>query len=332
MDLTPKQQTSEALRQAETVLIATAQQPTVEQASAVLALAMILRKLGKKVTAIITDPLPPAIQTLNLEAADTNLSGLRDFILKLDLTKAEVDRLKYTVEDGKLNIFITPFKGGFAPNDVTYTYGQPQYDVALVLAVPQHKRLDKVFSQNPGLYESVPIVNIDYHRNNENYGAINLVEPNAASLGEILMALAESLQTGLVDAPIATALLAGIVSATDRFTAQHTTAKALTVAAQLMAAGANQQQVIKALYGGKDNDRGRDRNRDKQKNQPQPSQPAASPTTPRTEVVAAPADEFQIPSIETTVAPNPQGADFDQVAESFNQPVDGQEIKYDPGA
>ena len=49
MDLTPKQQASEAIRQAESILIVTSQRPNIDQTSSVVALAMILRMLGKKV-------------------------------------------------------------------------------------------------------------------------------------------------------------------------------------------------------------------------------------------------------------------------------------------
>ena len=248
MDLTPKQQTSEAIRQAESILIVSGQNPTTDQIVAVLGLAAILRKFGKKVSAVITDPVPSKLNFLELPAAEASLQGLRDFILKVDLKKSQVDKLRYTVEDEKLNIHITPFQGAFAPSDVTFDYGNYHFDVIIVLGVPSKSRIDNVFNKAPQMLADTPILNIDFHRINESYGAVNLIDQNAASLCEILVALAESLQTGLIDEPIATAFLTGIMASTDRFTAQHTTAKALTVAAQLMAAGAKQPQVVRALY------------------------------------------------------------------------------------
>jgi DHH family len=250
MDLTPKQQTSEAVRQAETILIMTGQHPSVDQVSAVIGLSMILRKFGKKVSAVISDSLPQSAQLLDAGVVERNLGGLRDFILKLDVSRSEVDKLRYEVAEGKLNIYITPFKGAFAPSDVTFDYGQTnfQYDLAIVLGVPTRARIDRAYERNLALFEKIPVVNLDFHRSNENYGAVNLIEPNASSLCEMLVALAESLQGGIIDAEIATALLMGIVASTDRFTASHTTSKSLTVAAQMMAAGARQQAVVKALY------------------------------------------------------------------------------------
>jgi hypothetical protein len=258
MDLTPKQQTSEAIRQAESILITTGQHPSVDQIAAVIGLGAILRKFGKKVSTVISDSLPQSVQLLDVNGIDRNLGGLRDFILKLDVGRSEVDKLRYEVADGKLNIYITPFKGGFAPSDVTFDFGQPnfEYDLAIVLGVPTRARIDRSYERNQALFEKIPVVNLDFHRSNENYGAVNLIEPNASSLCEMLVALAESLQGGIIDAEIATSLLMGIVASTDRFTASHTTSKSLTVAAQMMAAGARQQAVVKALYrDGKGNER-----------------------------------------------------------------------------
>ncbi|MDB5179100.1 MAG: exopolyphosphatase-like protein phosphoesterase RecJ protein [Patescibacteria group bacterium] len=260
MDLTPKQQTSEAIRQAETILITTAQRPSIDQISAVIGLSMILRKFGKKVTAVISDSLPPSVQLLDTAQVSKSLGGMRDFVLKLDVTKAEVDKLRYEVKDGKLQIFITPYKGGFAPSDVTFDYGEAQfeYDLAIVLGVPTRVRIDRIYEQNSAMFDTIPVLNLDFHRSNENYGAVNLIDSNASSLCEMMVALAESLQGGIIDADIATALLMGIVGSTDRFTASHTTSKSLTVAAQMMAAGAKQQAVVKALYRG-GGERGNDR-------------------------------------------------------------------------
>ena len=247
-ELTPKQQSSEAIRQAETILILTGQHPTIDQTAATIALASILRKFGKKVTAIISDNVPQQVSFLPTSEIDRGMDGLRDFIIRVDQTKAVAEKLRYEVEGEKLNIYLTPQKGGFAPSDITYAHGDFHYDLAIVLGVPTRARIDKVYAENASLFTTLPIVNLDYHRSNENYGAINLIEPTAASLCEMLVALAESLQSGMIDETLATCLLAGIISSTDRFTAAHTTSKSLTVAAQMMAAGAKQQVIVKSLF------------------------------------------------------------------------------------
>jgi nanoRNase/pAp phosphatase (c-di-AMP/oligoRNAs hydrolase) len=280
MDLTPKQQASEAVRQAESILIVTGTRPNIDQTASVVALSMILRKLGKKVSALITEQTPQSISFLTQGQIDRSLTGLRDFVIKVDLHSAEVDKLKYTIEDGKLNVHIMPFKGGFQSSDVTFSHGDYHYDLIIAVGVTSRSKLDPFFTANAGLLDSTPLLNLDYHRINENFGAINLVDTNSATLAEMLVSLSESLENGLIDEPIATALLAGIMAATDRFTGSNTTPKAMTVAAQLMAAGGKQQQIVKAVFGGSDRDRDRsDRNKPKQGSQPQASRPQQPQTT-----------------------------------------------------
>src|SRR5690606_7928928 len=69
------------------------------------------------------------------------------------------------------------------------------------------------------------------------------------SLCEMLVSLSEALkeEKTLLDEQTATAFLTGIVSATDRFSNDHTTSRVMTMAAQLMAAGANQQLIAAKL-------------------------------------------------------------------------------------
>lgn len=290
MDLTPKQQASEAIRQAQSILLVTGQRPNIDQVASMVALTYALRKLDKKVSPLITDRIPGGAQFLSKGVINTSLDGSRDFIVGLSLAKAEVDKVKYTVEDNKLNVHITPFSGGFTPSDVSFSQGDYHFDLIIALGVPRRANLDRIFEQNPGLLSSIPMLNLDYHRINEQHGAINLLETNSSTLSEIVLALTESVQGGLLDAQIGTALLAGIMAATDRFTAPSTTAKSMTVAAQMMAAGADQQKVTKEIFG----ERPRREDRPKQQNQPK-----STPATPKP-VEKAPEPVYEAP------APAPQ--------------------------
>ncbi|HVE80918.1 MAG TPA: DHH family phosphoesterase [Candidatus Dormibacteraeota bacterium] len=309
-ELTPKQQTSEAIRQSESILIITGQHPSVDQVSAAVALARVLRKLEKKTTVLVSDQLPAGSRFLSTSVVERQLSGLRDFIVQVDLGRSEVDKLKYTIEDNRLNVHITPFSGGFKPEDVSYTYGDYQFDIVIALGVSSYSRLERQYQQNPELFKSIPLVNIDYHRGNENFGAINLVEPAAASLSELIVALAESLQTGSIDQEIATALLAGIMAATDRFTSNHTTPKTLTVAAQMMAAGADQQQVVTGLYRGVG---------DKPKNPPRSNQSQSqSQTQPLRDHQSRPVERKEQTQPQPKPAPPPKS--FEQFAAPQPEP------------
>lgn len=72
----------------------------------------------------------------------------------------------------------------------------------------------------------------------------------ATSTSEILVSLIEAIQKDkpLLDKQIATALLTGLIYDTSSFQNINTTPKSLTIAAQLVAAGGAQQEIVKNLY------------------------------------------------------------------------------------
>jgi len=94
----------------------------------------------------------------------------------------------------------------------------------------------------------MPIINIDHHSGNDYFGTVNLVDLQASSTSEILVSVIESLDPKLVDENVATCLLAGIISSTNSFQSSNTTPKSLTVTAQLIAAGANHENVVRNLF------------------------------------------------------------------------------------
>lgn len=337
MDLTPKQQASEAIRQAQSILLVTGTRPNIDQVASMVALTHALRKMGKKVSPVVTDRIPGGAQFVAKGVVDNSLAGSRDFIVQLSLAKAEVDKVKYTVEDGNLNIHVTPFSGGFKPADVSFADGDYHFDLVIALGVPRRENLDILFNKNPNLLTTVPMLNLDYHRINEQHGAINLVETNSSTVAEMVLALTESVQGGLLDTQIATALLAAIMAATDRFTSANTTAKSMTVAAQMLAAGADQQKVTKEIFG--ERPRREDRSKQQDKPAPKPVEPkevvqeAPKPVEP----APAPVDEPEVfemaPGVEVDVdeeIDNFINGNVDKELLEWEAPADESVINYRP--
>lgn len=319
MDLTPKQQASEAIRQAESILLVTGQRPNIDQISSMVALTYALRKLDKKVVPLVSDRVPGGAQFLARDVIENSLSGARDFIMQLNLAKGEVDKVKYTVENGKLNVHVTPFRGGFSASDVTFDQGDYHFDLIIAVGVPRRSNLDTIFDKNPNLLQNIPMLNLDYHRINEQHGAINLVETNSSTLAELVLALTESVQTGLLDDKMATALLAGIMANTDRFTAPHTTAKSMTVAAQMLAAGADQQRVTKEIFG----ERERKNGRDKQKPEPKTEKKPELKEVPREEAQPQTQPAVQPPEVFQEVPTEPEYVEDSNVEAEIDAFING---------
>lgn len=247
MDLTPKQQTTELIRQAQNILIVTGREPNNDQLASAVGLQAVLTKLGKVANVVITDRLPKLESVLDTSKVARDMQGVRDFIVSLDMNQVQVDKVKYDVNGSKLDITVTPHGGNFAAKDVSFGYGAYQFDLVIALGVPSISKLDRLHEADPTIFDGLHLINIDYHRINESYGSVNLIDTSATCVAEILISTIESLGQGMIDAPIATAFLGSFMSATANFTAPATTAKALTIAAQMMSAGAKQQEIVKVL-------------------------------------------------------------------------------------
>lgn len=255
MEQTPKQQIAELIKSSQRILLATHQGPDGDAIGSLLAMVRVLKKLGKDVHAVTSDDVPGVFSFLpGFDELQTNFKVSRDFVIALNTTQAKVDKLGYKAsEDGStLDIVITPRSGSFEASDVQFKSGASRYDLIIVLDAPEIERLGPIFEKNAPLFYETPLVNIDHHPANDHFGKINWVDITATSTAEILVALFESLsgQLGepLIDEDISTCLLTGIITDTGSFQNQNTTPKSLTVAAQMVAAGARQQEIIVNIF------------------------------------------------------------------------------------
>ena len=250
-ELSPKQQVVDILKNNQKFLILTHKDPDGDAIGSMLSLALSLNRLGKEVFAYSGDSLPSVYNYLpKLDTISNDFNGKRSFIISLDVSSVKADKIMYKVLDNKLEIIVTPKDGQFEEKMVSFPKGGFNFDAVIVLDSTDLERLGSVYDEHSEIFYEVPVVNIDHHAGNNHFGKINLVDLTATSTSEILVSLIESL-TGdpkFFDENIATALLTGIITDTNSFQNTNTTPKSLTVAAQLVAAGADQQGIIKNIY------------------------------------------------------------------------------------
>ncbi|MFA6423108.1 MAG: bifunctional oligoribonuclease/PAP phosphatase NrnA [Patescibacteria group bacterium] len=251
--LNTKQQVSELIKHSQKILILTHTDPDGDAIGSLLALTLILKQMGKDVTAAYGGLLSPAYSYLPLTHVTNNFVVNKDFIIKIDTENTKIDRISYRESEEKkdqLNLVITPTQGRFEAKNISFEEGKAKYDLICLLDCSEESRTGAIYRENPELFEETPIVNIDHHLTNTHFGKANLHDLNATSTCEILVSLAESLsrEKNLVNAEIATCLLTGLITDTDSFQNDNTTPKSFTVAAQLVAAGADQQKIIQKVY------------------------------------------------------------------------------------
>jgi phosphoesterase RecJ-like protein len=145
-----------------------------------------------------------------------------------------------------------PHQLTFLPGiDRVVIYGQdelPEYDAICLADVSDLRRLGKFYEDDPGRVDgSVPIVNIDHHVTNGNFGQVNIVEPNSASAAELVTDLLALWGTELTK-DIAQCLIAGIYGDTLGLRTENTTARTMRTTADLVDAGASIGPIVDALF------------------------------------------------------------------------------------
>jgi len=110
------------------------------------------------------------------------------------------------------------------------------FDLVISLDSSDLKRLGH-FPQMPA-FGSAPLLNIDHHLTNLNFGTVNLVDAGASSAAEVVLRLLEYVAVPL-NAEIATCLLTGIVTDTRGFRTSNVTIQVMEAALRLMQAGAS---------------------------------------------------------------------------------------------
>lgn len=242
----PKSSLVDAIKKSTNILVTVSHNPSVDALAAALGFSLMLNKLDKHATAVFSGAIPPAISFLQPEKNfEGSVSSLRDFIIALDKEKA--DRLRYKVEGDVVRIYITPYKTTITQKDLEFSEGDFNVDLVIALGVEKQSDLDSAISAHGRILHDATVATVNLQNVKSTVGSIDWNDDRSSSLCEMLMSLSEALQSNLLDEQIATALLTGIVAATDRFSNHHTSPRAMTMSAQLMAAGANQQLISEKL-------------------------------------------------------------------------------------
>ena len=243
-DGSSKQRIIDSIKDVTNILVTVSANPSVDELSAALALTIFLNKLGKHATAVFSGEVPPAISFLNPDKTfEQTANSLRDFIIALDKEKA--DHLRYKVVDDAVKIFITPYRTTISEKDLEFSQGDYNVELVVALNVENGERIDAALTAHGRILHDAIVVTMTAGGVKSGLGSVDWHEDSASGVSEMMVELINDLRTqsASLDEQIATALLTGIVAVTNRFSNNLTSSRVMTVAANLMAIGANQQLV-----------------------------------------------------------------------------------------
>lgn len=115
------------------------------------------------------------------------------------------------------------------------------YDLLVILDCGDLKQTG-IETELRALPPNLPIINIDHHRTNENFGVLNILDPESSSTAEIVFSLFEQLNFPF-SKDSATLLLTGLITDTANFSNPATTFASLEAAGKLLSRGAKLGEI-----------------------------------------------------------------------------------------
>lgn len=239
------------INDADSILVTLSKDPSVDEMAAALGLTLMLDSYGKHTTAIYSGKTPNALEFLRPgDTFESNTNSLQDFIIALDKEKA--DHLRYKIEGDFVKVYITPYKTTITEKDLEFSRGEVNVDLVIALNVIEIEDLDAALSMHGRIMHNAGLINVS----NEAPGRLGGVEwsnPLASSVSEMIVVLLETMKQEITK-EIATALLTGIVAATERFSNNRTTPDTLALASKLMQLGADQQLIVAQMMSAKEDE------------------------------------------------------------------------------
>ena len=238
------------LERSQHILVVFKEEPDFDSIVGSLALATVLRDSEKQVSLACVDfRAPDELKFLSdIDLVRSKLENLRKFIISLDTSKTSISELSYDKLPDKLKIIITPKDDIFSADDVTAEKSDWRFDLIIVLDTPHLDQLGSLLKNNRDFFQSTPIINIDHHSSNEHYGQINLVDIKATSTSEIVYNFLIHTYPKKIDKNTATQLFVGLITKTRAFKSPYITPRTLEITSELLALGADREQVVRHVY------------------------------------------------------------------------------------
>ncbi|MBU1167117.1 hypothetical protein KKC60_01770 [Patescibacteria group bacterium] len=244
----------ELIEKSQKILLVTKEHPSDDSVGSLLAMGLVLEKLGKEIDLVTHGPVASNLAFLSKhESISQNIETAENLVISLDISKTKVSQFSYDFDnDGhKLNIFITPEDGKYDPSHISTVNQGSVYDLIFIIDSLTLEALGPLYENNKKVFFETPIINIGAFREARGFGEVNLISEKAASTAEVVFGLIEFLGEEYLDKNVATGLLSGIISKTRSFQSQVTTPQVFNVAASLVSAGADQQKIVQNLFKNK---------------------------------------------------------------------------------
>lgn len=123
-----------------------------------------------------------------------------------------------------------------------------KYDLFITL---DSSSWDMVTDNKQVPFPNIPIITIDHHKTNDNYGKINLVDKDTTSVGEIVYWVFKDWKVK-INQDVASAIMVAIIGDTGAFRYPGVDSRTFRTASELMSLGADKDKTIHHIYRSED--------------------------------------------------------------------------------
>lgn len=217
----------------------------IDRLASALALMLLLKDSGKQAWVVTEDSLKVSHsdlygvgEVLNQlpKPSSGNLTVTLEGVVDSEGKVPALEKLDWYPEGNNLNLIFHVISGQrFEPTNIIPRYSGGGIDLIFMVGVSNISEVGPVYQQNVAQLAGIPIINIDNDSSNNNFGKINILDPNASSVSEMMVELFPRLGLNLTPDP-ASNLISGIYSATSNLT-QNAQASTFLILAQALQAG-----------------------------------------------------------------------------------------------
>ena len=137
----------------------------------------------------------------------------------------------------------------FLPNneELVHEFQQQNFDLGIILDCGATYMSDIHETHADIFYGKYPLINIDHHPSNDDFGTWNLVDTEAASTTEILTDMFQALGWRITP-KIATCLMTGLYTDTGSLRHSNANAKVHRIAGKLLESGARLKDIVRYVF------------------------------------------------------------------------------------
>lgn len=140
--------------------------------------------------------VPTVIYPFDLETLNINLLEIRNLFtdfepkvlkVRLNFNGTDIETVDYHKENNDLILEIRPVGRNFDMDRIKFDLDGIEYDLIITLGAKNLHSFGEFYSKNKEEIKNANIINIDNSRNNDNFGKINIINPDAEKISSLIL-------------------------------------------------------------------------------------------------------------------------------------------------